>query len=132
MPCTPTETKGELEFVQALLTRSRVEGQCRGPLLRLAMWSWRVLTLEQIFDSPAASDVLWQGVHDDGIMGIHFSLCAAHWLDLACLCWMRAHTQDRADFNAEAEQLLRDVCDTAGWDAKEIVNMFAWRHARLT
>lgn len=132
MACRDTETTDELSFVQALHTRNREVGECRGPLLRLGLWSWRVFSLEQIFDSQAANDVLWAGMHEDGQLGIHFSLCAAHWMDLAALCWMRAQQHRRSDWHEEANQLLSEICVTAGWDVKEIVNMFAWQQARLT
>lgn len=136
MACTPTHDLTELDFVLSLTTRTKEIGECRGPVLDLGLWNWRALTLEHIFDSPAASDILWAGMHEDRLrkrLGfIHFSLCAAHWVDLACLCWMRSRQYRDADFKAEADQLLRDTCEAAGWDEKEIGNMFAWQRARLT
>lgn len=129
MSCTATPDTGELDFVLALHTRSKAEGECRGPLLRL--------TFQRIFDSRSASDLLWSGFqheiqYGDYWRGSQFDLCGAHWLDLACLIWMRARQQDSAEFHLEADQLLRDTCKAAGWDAKEIVNMFQWQRARLT
>ncbi len=136
MPCTGvTETinkTSELEFVQSLVTRDDTLEACKGPLLRLAFSPWRTLTLETAFDSPVATDLLWDGHHLDGILGVHFTLCAAHWIDLCALVWMRSRQQRRSDWHGEADQLLRDVCDTAGWDPKEIVNMFSWQHSQLT
>jgi hypothetical protein len=146
MVCTPTHDLTELDFVLSLTTRTKEIGECRGPLLELALWNWRALTLEHIFDSPAASDILWAGMQEQDISVtkgfrpakkfgsgiIHFSLCAAHWVDLACLCWMRSRQHRDPEFKAEADQLLRDTCEAAGWDEKEIGNMFAWQRARLT
>ena len=88
--------------------------------------------METIFASQAAVDLLWSEHHDDISHGVHFTLCAAHWLDLAALMWMRSRQADRADWHAESDHLLRDLCTAAGWDAKEIVNMFAWQHSQLT
>lgn len=146
MACTPTHDRTELDFVLSLATRTKEIGECRGPLLTLALWNWRAVSLEHIFDSAAASDVLWSGMQEQGLSStkgfgpakgfgsgiIHFSLCAAHWVDLACLCWMRSRQYQRSDWKTEADQLLHDTCVAAGWDEKEIVNMFAWQRARLT
>lgn len=132
MTCLPSETRGELEFVQALISRDSGIGQCRGPLLRIAFRPFRVFALEHCMDSEVASDVLWDGFCGDGRDGVQFELCGAHWMDLAALCQMRALQYHRADWTAEGEQLLRDVCRTAGWDAKEILNMLVWQRERLT
>lgn len=141
MACTPTHDRTELDFVLSLATRTKEIGECRGPLLALALWNWRAVSLEHIFDSAAASDVLWSGMQEDlpppvpapkALGTIQFSLCAAHWIDLACLCWMRSRQYRRSDWKSEADQLLHDTCVAAGWDEKEIVNMFAWQRARLT
>lgn len=132
MTCTASKADDELEFVVSLHTRSRAVGECRGPLLTIEVSPWRVFSLEQIFDSQAATDVLWDGHLSFEIHGTAFKLCAAHWLDLAALVWMRSRQQRRADWHAEADQLLRDVCIAARWDPKEIVNMFQWQATRLT
>lgn len=131
MACSPTDAATELDFVKALHTRTRDHGQCRGPLLTLFLWSWQLETLEHIFDSEPACDVLWGGFQPS-LTTSGFQLCAAHWFDLACLTWARALQHSRPDWSAQAEVLLKDLCDVAGWDAKEIVNMFAWQRARLT
>ena len=132
MTCTPTDAHTEMEFVHSLTTRSREVGECRGPLLRIALWSGRVVELQRIFHSRIADELLWSGVHPDGALGIHFSLCAAHWVDLAALCWVRARGQAKREWAVEALRLLRDVCQVAGWDAKELSNMLSWHGARLT
>lgn len=133
MPCTgltETVTKTtELEFVHALADRSE---SCRGPMLRLAFSPIRAYSLETAFESPKATELLWEGHHVDGNLGVHFSLCAAHWIDLCALVWMRSQQYRRRDWRSEADHLLRDVCQAAGWDPKEIVNMFAWQHSQLT
>lgn len=127
MSCTATPDSDELEFVRALHTRSKAEGQCRGPLLRLALLADRVFDLQHIFNSRSASELLWSGYQSDGCLGVHFILCGAHWLDLTCLVWMRGRQQDSVEYHLEADQLLRETCQAAGWDAKEIVNMFQWQ-----
>lgn len=134
MSCTPTSDTGELEFVLSLHSRTKEGAECRGPLVTLPLLE-RVFLFDRIFDSPAATALMWGGFHDgppDMGYRFDFTLCAAHWLDLACLIWMRARQQDSADFHLEADELLRDICTASGWDVKEIVNMFQWQRARLT
>lgn len=133
MSCTATPTKGELQFVLALHTRTKAGGECRGPLVALTLEEAQAFTFARIFDSRSASDLLWDGfIAEADRPGLTFELCGAHWLDLACLIWMRAQQLGRRDYHEEADQLLRDVCEAAGWDPKEIVNMFQWQSARLT
>lgn len=132
MVCLPTETPTELEFIQALVRRRRVINECQGPLLRIAMWPYRVFLLESILDSSIASDMLWSGHCNDGCMGVHFELCGAHWMDLVILCEVRAFQYNRRDWQAEAEQLHIDVCRAGGWDPKEMLNMIMWQRERLT
>jgi len=132
MVCEPTNAGSEWEFVRALATRNRDVGECRGPLLDLTLPPWRSLSLVRICDSAVAASLLWSGHVPEKAAGNIFALCAAHWLDLACLCWMRSQQKRRVDWAAEADELLDDLCTAAGWDEKEIVNMFAWQQARLT
>jgi hypothetical protein len=130
MPCLSAEPCSELDFVRAL--QDRPEGECKGPSIVQTLWSGRVLLLERIFDSQIACDVLWSGYLVDRSDGLVFDLCAAHWFDLACFAWARSRQQSRRDWAWAAEELLQDLCHEAGWDAKEIVNMFAWQSTRLT
>lgn len=137
MSCTATSDTSELDFVLALHTRTKELGECRGPLLALNLAEDRVFTLAKIFQSRSADDLLWAGHRGEeqrwlGPGMLLFQLCGAHWLDLACLVWMRCQQQDSVEIFMEAEHLMREVCQTAGWDAKEIVNMFQWQRARLT
>lgn len=132
MACLPTHTPGELEFVHALVARRCPVAECCGPLLRIAFWPYRVFVLEHLMDSPDASDLLWDGFMSDGAVGIHFELCGAHWMDLVAVCQLRAAQYRRSDWGGQADQLLVDVCTTAGWDPKEILNMMAWQRERLT
>lgn len=132
MVCVGTQACTELEFVHALLTRTRDDptstGQCRGPLITIRLLPFRPFSLDRILGSKAAVALLWSGYE----MGSEFTLCAAHWLDLACLCWMRAQKEGRREWGQEAQDLLDDLCAAASWDPKEIVNMFMWQRARLT
>lgn len=130
MACLPSQTCNELEFVSALL--SRAHGQCRGPLMRFAFGPYRVFALEHIMDSAVASDVLWDGFQGEGPDGVHFELCAAHWVDLAALCELRSLQYRRVDWHETAESLMDKLCASAGWDPKEISNMIAWKSERLT
>lgn len=132
MACLPTEVSDELDFIHALMRRTSSFSQCCGPLLRIAFWPYRVFVLEHVLNSQQASDMLWDGFLEDGCVGVHFELCGAHWMDLAGLCQFRARQYRRDDWSTEAEQLLRDICVTARWDPKEILNMIAWQRERLT
>lgn len=132
MSCTATPDHDELNFVLALHTRTKDGSECRGPLLMLGLPPDKVLDFHKIFSSPSASELLWEGFSPEGVQLMRFTLCGAHWLDLACLIWMRAQQADDFEIHVEADQLLRQVCRTASWDAKEIVNMFQWQRARLT
>lgn len=132
MACLPTEVRDELEFVHAMCGRSPDQGECRGPLLRLVFWPYRLFVLENILDCQSASDLLWDGFSGDRPQGVHFELCAAHWMDLVILCALQARRYRRQDWLNEAQHLLDGVCSTAGWDPKEIANMFAWQRERLT
>src|ERR1044072_4945472 len=131
MACVLTADRSELEFVRGL-TRRAGPGDCLGPLVRLLLCPERVFLLERIFDSQAASDTLWSGYRQDTGQTLEFVLCAAHWLDLACFVWARGFQHRRRDVAQDAKDLLQAVCFGAQWDAKEIVNMFAWQRARLT
>lgn len=130
MACLPTPTHGELEFVHELVTRDL--GQCRGPLLRITFRPYRVSLLELIMNSTAASDVLWDGFQGESYHGLHFERCAAHWMDLAALCGLRAAQYRRVDWSTTADRFMENVCTTAGWDTKEIVNLIAWQGEKLT
>jgi hypothetical protein len=122
----------ELDFVLALHTRHRNLTACCGPLLCVQISPWRAHGLEQIFDSDTASELLWSGHHSAEEYGTSFTLCGAHWLDLTALALLRSRQHSQADWHAEADQLLREVCASAAWDPKEIVNMFQWQGTRLT
>lgn len=129
--CTATDVHGELEFVQALHDRMET-GACRGPMLMLRMPADRVCSIERILCSEIASNVFWSGFLTDGPGGVEFELCAAHWFDLSCLLWARGWERRRSDWLRRAEELLQDLCREAGWDPKEIANLFTWRRVRLT
>ncbi len=126
--CVQGDKMTELEFVQALTSRNP-GGECDGPILRITLSPWRLFSLEQCFSSQRATELLWDNHHEDRCLGMHFSLCAAHWFDLCALGWLRAGQNRRSDWASEAEYLLKSLCDAAGWDAKEIVNMFAWQRS---
>lgn len=132
MTCLPTEACDELSFVRAVSARSPQVDQCAGPSLRISFWPYRVFILEHILASKEASDILWDGFREDDQHGVHFELCAGHWMDLATVCGLRARQYRRADWADQAQILLGQVCTVAGWDAKEIANMFAWQRLRLT
>jgi hypothetical protein len=132
MACVSSDVRGEWEFVQSLTSRNPSVDQCRGPVVAVALPPYRVFVLEHIFSSRSASDLLWAGLDEDLEPRFHFLLCAAHWLDLAALCVLRAHQCDHEDWAEEGDQIVRDVCRVVKWDTREIANMFAWQRERLT
>lgn len=132
MACVPTGAMDELGFAQALALRDQQIGQCRGQLIRMTFWSYKIFVLEQILDAEAASDVLWQGFVGDTTDGITFELCCAHWFDLAVLTELRAVQYQREDWFEASSRLFESLCSLVGWDAKELVNMVAWSRERLT
>ncbi len=126
--CARGTAMDELEFVQSL-SRRTLTGECSGPVLHMALTAWRLFSLEQCLASQQAMEMLWDNYADDSAQGVHFALCAAHWMDLCALAWLRAEQARRSDWRSEAFYLVRQLCTTAGWDAKEIVNMFAWQRS---
>lgn len=131
MVCTPANSCTEWEFVASLPSRARWD-DCRGPFVRLAFRPLRLQLLERIFASESASDVLWCGYTPGGITETRFTLCVAHWIDLATLVFARGRQLLRFDYEHKARELLGDVCTGAGWDPKEIANSLAWQRTRLT
>ena len=133
MACTVTApARTEFEFVRALHDQAREPGTCFGPVLQLSFSALRLSVLEEAFDSDQAHDLLWEGFHPEVVDAMAFSLCASHWLDLSCHVWLRARVLGRFDWHSAADRLLHDTCEAAGWDTKEIANMFVWQQARLT
>lgn len=130
MACVPTNAVSELEFVKSLPGRG--DEICAGPRLRMAVAADQVWEMDRIFDSELAHEVLWSGFEHDSGVGLEFALCAAHWLDLIALFWVRSLQQGLRESEVQARVLLRDLCFIARWDAKEIVNMLAWQRLRLT
>lgn len=129
MACEPTPERGELDFVQALLSRQNFS-ECRGPLLVLILKRFSLFQLELMCSSTMVSDRLWGG-YQPGVRDV-YQLCAAHWVDIATVAGYNARSSGRADWQSEALGLLRAVCEAASWDVKEISNMFAWQRQFLT
>jgi len=129
-PCTGTGTQTELEFVHAL--RTRAAGRCCGPAVILPLVAYRIEVLESAFTSRA-HELLWDGLvpveDDDRLL---FRLCAAHWMDLSYLVAMRGRDQHRGDWLGESVTLLKQICQGAGWDLKEVGNMMQWQRVALT
>lgn len=115
-----------MDFVASLVGRS---GECRGPLLQLSFSGYRLEVLEE---SLRTADRLWDGFDGDSGGLLAFSLCAAHWMDLSYLSGVRAREYHRLDWFNEASALLRQICEVARWDEKEISNMLTWQRVQLT
>jgi hypothetical protein len=124
--CNPTTATSEMLFAQAYLAR-RESGNCAGPMLTMVLDDWRVFILQRILASDLANDLLWKGFLSADHCGSTFGLCAAHWFDVASLAFTHAVGCQRVDWLHHAQELLHDLCVLARWDAKEIVNMFAWQ-----
>lgn len=127
MGCEPGLRYSELDFVLAMGERDARKGECAGPVVPLRFWPYRVFVLEHVLDSKAASDLLWDGFRDDPYKGVAFELCAAHWLELAAVVEVRAAQYGRDDWAFMGRTLALDLCESAEWDPKEIVNLFAWQ-----
>jgi hypothetical protein len=132
MACRQSTALSELEFVHALMGRDEELTQCKGAVIGIELWSYKVHVLEEIFDSQVASDLLWDGFTGDGGKVITFQLCCAHWFDLAVLIELRAAQHCEPAYHHVAAQLLMALCHEAGWDPKELLNMVAWSRERLT
>jgi hypothetical protein len=129
MGCEQGSKYSELNFVQAMARRDARKGECVGPLISLRFRPYRVFVLEHVLDSKEASDLLWDGFRDDPHEGVAFELCAAHWLELAAVVEIRASQYRREDWAFMGRTLALDLCESAQWDPKEIVNLFAWQRA---
>jgi hypothetical protein len=124
-PCT------ELEFVQAL--NIRLPGTCLGPGVALAVPYTRMVMLEDALREPLAIDFVWDRLIKDEIteQPLH-AMCAAHWLDIASLVSVNARGHENAAWAELSSWLLINICRTAGWDPKEVSNLFIWRRVPLT
>lgn len=132
MGCQESGSATEYEFVSDIVRRDRSPHTCCGPSVRLGFAAVRLACIEESFLSPQAHDLLWEGFEPDPIDAMYFTLCALHWMELACLVSMRGHMYDNAVWRSEGSILLTDICAQHGWDAKEIANAFTWQRVRLT
>ena len=130
MDCTGTDLITELELVQRL--NQHPEDICIGPLVTLTLTQARaslLLGVLAVFEDPPPLSFLPVGrLHPD----VRLRLCGRHWLDLCYLCGVGACMVDSADLFTNTSWMLREACAGAGWDAKEISNLFAWRRVQLT
>lgn len=129
MGCEPGLSYSELDFVREMTHREARKGECTGPVIQLRFWAYRVFVLEHVLDSKEASDLLWEGFHEDPHEGVAFDLCAGHWLELAAVIELRAAQYRREDWAFMGRTLALDLCERAHWDPKEIVNFFAWQRS---
>lgn len=130
MGCTGIDACTEYEFVKSM--DDRQSGQCRGSLAVLAFNPDRLDLLIESLCSTRAVEVLWDGATMSYSDRVTFTLCVAHWMDLSFLAGLRAHQFGRDDWFGEANDLLKDLCATQGWDIKELSNMVRWRKVQFT
>jgi hypothetical protein len=131
MGCSATEASTEYDFVTAIV-RLRTDGLCCvGPYVRLGFSASTLEQIESAFMSPVAHDLLWAGYEPEPIDAMYFTLCALHWMELACLVNHRGHMFDDIDWQNQGATLLERICQTQGWDPKEIANGLAWRTTTL-
>jgi hypothetical protein len=129
--CTGSVCRTELDFITAL--RRRGSGACCGPLLTLALVTRRLETMETaLAHSERAGEVLWAGFVRGDDPPFRFALCAGHWLDIGFTIQIRAIRLQQLIWRNESINLLRQVCQEAGWDPKEISNMMTWQRVLLT
>jgi hypothetical protein len=128
--CSGVDRSTEFEFIRQLADRR--PNECRGPLIGHIFSGYTVAGLEESFQSESAHDLLWDGFLPDCDTGLAFELCAAHWMDLACLTTARSRQHARRDWHALATFVLRETTTAAGWDLKEISNLLVWRRVPLT
>lgn len=132
MACLGSGSASEYEFVSAVVHERRNIHTCCGPLIKQGFLAPRLARIEDSFMSPMAHDLLWDGFDPEPIDAMYFTLCALHWMELACLVALRGHQYDDSAWRAEGSILLLRICATVGWDAKEIANAFTWQQVRLT
>lgn len=132
MPCKGSGDTNEHEFV-AQVVRERTDYlDCCGPLVRSGFTALQLYRIEEAFQSTAAHDLLWDGFDPDPIDAMYFTLCALHWLELACLVSLRGHQYDDSEWRVTGADLVYKICATQTWDPKEIANAFTWQQVRLT
>lgn len=107
---------------------------CRGPLVNLSFTEMEISTLGASLMSEVAQEFLWsKRVFGEELLDrMMFSLCCAHWLDVAWLGGMNALRWGRKDWMAEASSLTDWVMLGADWDRKEMSNMLTWQRVPLT
>lgn len=128
MACVGSDKITEYDFVTKLDSR-RFE-DCLGPLVALAFTGYRLSVLEESLDVPGAHECFWEGYIPADSCRLTFRFCAIHWMDLAYLAGTRARQQRRSDWWGEANVLLKETCEAADWDVKEISNLLRWRAHR--
>lgn len=132
MGCHESGYSNEHEFV-AQVTRSRADiWSCCGPRVTLAFSPVRLAEIEDALKSPSAHDLLWGGYDPAPIDAMYFTLCALHWMEIACLLSLRGYQFQCEPWRSEGSSLLEDLCREISWDAKEIANAFTWQRLRLT
>lgn len=127
----------EFDFVVSM--DDRQPGECRGPMVTLGLTGMRLYRLQAGLRDEAAAGLLFSGLDNavrecgnESLVRLTFSLCAAHWFYLSFVLGVHAHESRRADWFAEANLLLTDLCLGAGWDIKELANMVRWREVDFT
>ncbi len=132
MACRGTVCPTEHDFVAQVVHERESIHTCCGPLIKQGFIAQRLARLEDSFQSGMAHDLLWAGFDTEPTDAMYFTLCALHWMELACLVSLRGHQFDDPALRSEGTILLSNVCATVGWDAKEIANAFTWQQVRLT
>lgn len=132
MSCTGTAPVTELQFATLLRDGDRDLFDCCGPTITLAFTAITVATLEDACESALARELLWSGYCPQYLDQVVFTLCVGHWMILACLAGTRGRAYDRGDWLGSATTLLARICQHAGWDIKELVNMLSWQRTQLT
>ncbi len=132
MTCQGSGSSDEYAFVAEIVNKRRDVHTCCGPLVRQGFSASRLAGIEECFDSAIAHDLLWAGFDPEPVDAMYFTLCALHWMEIACLVSLRGHQYDDAELRMTGTVLLMGICATLSWDPKEIANAFTWQQVRLT
>ncbi len=133
--CQESGRISEHRYVElACATKRRLAADCAGGLITHSFSAWRLDLIEDSFvayDDPHPYDFLWNCYTDADARRIYFTMCAFHWMEIASAITVGVHLKGEKSWLFEAERITRDTMRAAGWDQKEIINMFHWRRLRV-
>lgn len=130
--CAATGRLSEPEFVAEYARSGVLSPACGGALIPQQLPAWRLELIEQHATTAAASDRLWLNVQPEAPGYLTFTQCAMHWMRLAAALTIGAVNARCPGAFEEARRIVTDTTNLAGWDQKEIANLFRWQRVQLT